>query len=257
MKRQPLAILTATLLLSTSLCTFGFASEPLPKYGPKGSPKAIPLALSNDYFRNPKNTAPGFWALISHYIPQATGASCSSATLVMALNAARAKRPKNADEPVITEKALLETVNLEHIKERLSKTGYRGKYGATLDQLTQVAAAAFQHYGFPKASAKAVHLEQKTPQAKAELIQELKSLSDRKFILANFNQKVFTDDAQVGHFAPIGAFDEAREQVLILDPDREYYEPYWVSLNTFMEGMATQDSMTQKNRGYISIEAGP
>jgi hypothetical protein len=251
MKKRIFSILSLIFLLEPS---WSWSLEALPKYGPKGSPKAVPLALSNSYFRSPKHPAPAFWALISHYIPQLTGASCGTASLAMTLNAARARLPKTSEEPVITEKALWEKFNSEHLKERLNKGGYKGQFGTDLDQLTRVTTLAFQSYGFPKTVVKGVHLKQKTNQAKAEVVTALKSLSDRNFILANFNQKVFTDDADVGHFAPVGAFDPEQERVLILDPDREYYEPYWVSLDTFMTGLATLDISTGMNRGYIVVD---
>jgi hypothetical protein len=72
-------------------------------------------------------------------------------------------------------------------------------------------------------------------------------------LISNFNQKVFTDDSEVGHFAPVGAFDPEKSRVLILDPDREYYEPYWVSVNDFIDGMNTKDSSGDQYRGYLSI----
>ncbi len=53
----------------------------------------------------------------------------------------------------------------------------------------------------------------------------------RDYILIHFLQDVVTE-AQGGpypHISPIGAYDEASKRVLVMDVDREWYEPYWVS----------------------------
>lgn len=70
------------------------------------------------------------------------------------------------------------------------------------------------------------------------------------FIISNFEQKCFTadPDGDIGHYAPVGAFDENGNRVLILDPDREYYEPYWVSVEDFMKGMIVNKA------GYLTVK---
>jgi len=260
------ALLILPLLVQAVVSSPLNAGDPQPKYGPKGTPKAIPLALSNEYFRDPKHPAPAFWALISNYIPQTTGASCATATLAMTLNAARAHLEKTASDAVITENTLWENVNADLWKEQPNERHYKGEgHGIALDQLGRIAEAAFKKYGFPKVKLKVVHVQDKssltTPTGtRAEIITDLKSLSDKTFIMANFNQKSFTHDAEVGHFAPVGAFDEKRGRVLILDPDRGsgalngYYEPYWVSIESFMDGMNTLDSSNKRYRGYILVQ---
>lgn len=236
----------------------GFTVYAKPKYGPEGSPYAVSLALSNEYFRNPKHPAPAFWSLIPYYIPQFTGASCSSAALTMVLNAARAHLPQTSDDAVITEKMILDKVDIDHYKDRLtSKIGHLGQFGADLDLLGKVTDAAFKAYGFPRVSLKVVHVNSNTKEAKTELVKALKSLSLKTFVIANFDQKKFTDDVEVGHFAPVGAYDEELDRVLVLDPDRAYFAPYWVSTNTFLEGMATLDSSKKTYRGYIVVTSEP
>jgi hypothetical protein len=78
--------------------------------------------------------------------------------------------------------------------------------------------------------------------------------SRKNFILVNFNQQAFTDDADAGHIASVGAYDSTQRRVLILDPDRHYYEPYWVGIETLVTGLNTVDKSTQKPRGYLWIE---
>jgi hypothetical protein len=75
------------------------------------------------------------------------------------------------------------------------------------------------------------------------------------FMLAVFWQATYTDDpeGESGHVAPVAAFDADKDRVLILDPDRQWYEPYWVPLDTFIAGMARVDGITGKTRGYLHV----
>ncbi len=38
-----------------------------------------------------------------------------------------------------------------------------------------------------------------------------------------------------------------------MDPDRKWYEPYWVSEQTFLSAMTTRDSESGHSRGYLFI----
>jgi hypothetical protein len=257
MKRIFLILMLAqSLVLAAST---GFASDitpgSKPKYGPRGNPRAAPLALAPDYFKSAGHPAPDFWSLIGYYVPQFNGAACSVASVAMVLNAARARLPLTADDQVISQQALLDRVDVENWKQRLSKDGYEGQHGMSLDQLARASEAALKSFGFKNASVKAVHVLNRLAQTQKEVVEDLKrnELSSKNFIIANFDQKQFTDDAQVGHFAPVGAFDAEKQRVLILDPDREYYEPYWVSVDTFLAGMATDDSASRNKRGYLLV----
>lgn len=245
------------VLLTSFVTTLSFADDVKPKYGPTGAPRATPIAFSNEYFRTGNHPAPDFWALIGYYIPQMNEHSCSSATLAMVLNAARVNFPKTADDKVVSENELLDKVTTEHWKELLSAEGYQGEHGTSLDRFGRIAEAAFKAYGFPSATVRVVHAEN-TPEAMKALTTALEEneKSVRDFIVANFNQQAFTDDADAGHMAPVAAYDVAKKKVLILDPDRQWYEPYWVSVDTFMAGMATTDKTTNANRGYVVINLG-
>lgn len=249
-----LRLLTCLLILSFS--SVSIAARP--KYGPAGNPRATSLPSSREYFQSPKHPAPDFWALIGYYVPQFNGYSCSAASVSMVINAAQAGKPKTADDKVISQQELLDKVTTEHWKERLSPKGFHGEYGTSLDQLRSIVESAFKTYGFKKVTVRAVHVENTSSDVKRELVKILRQneKSNGDFVIANFDQRIFTDDAEVGHIAPVGAFDEEKERVLILDPDREYYEPYWVSLDTFLSGMATKDSQSKLNRGYLVVTLG-
>jgi hypothetical protein len=56
----------------------------------------------------------------------------------------------------------------------------------------------------------------------------------------------------------VAAFDDQgnpeKDQVLVLDPDRDYYEPYWVSVVQLGAAMTTKDSGGNTFRGYVSVK---
>ncbi len=219
-----------------------------PKYGPSEGPRAVPLSASNEYFRSPGHPSPGFWALIGHYVPQLHSYSCTVASVAMVLNAAAVHRPKTSEEKLITQQGLL---------ARLAGERWSRDRGTSLDRLGHMLSAALKAYGFNGASVRIVHVSAVTEATMRALTEALRDAegSGRTFVIANFNQGFFMDDADVGHTAPIGAYDEGAQRVLILDPDREYYEPYWISLDTFASGLATR-SGANVYRGYIVVTLG-
>src|SRR4051812_5038762 len=86
------------------------AADFKPKFGPENKPLATSLYASSDYFRNPENTAPQFWALISYYVPQFTRGSCSVASVAMTLNAARTRLKLSSEDKVVSQEDLVNTV---------------------------------------------------------------------------------------------------------------------------------------------------
>src|SRR5689334_11983414 len=66
----------------------------------------VPLATDNAYFR--AHPAPNFWALAPHQLHQHTDSSCSLASAVMVLNAARGLVGQNRIGALVSEKRLLD-----------------------------------------------------------------------------------------------------------------------------------------------------
>jgi hypothetical protein len=179
----------------------------------------------------------------------------------MTLNAARTRLRLSSEDAVVSERALLDKVKKEHWKDRTtSKLGYRGKYGVELSLLAGITQEAFQSFGLPQVKIETVHINDNTSATQEKLVQILKEFEKNPdlFLIANFDQKAFTNDAEAGHIAPVGAYDSKNQKVLILDPDRQYFVPYWVSVDTFLTGMNTVDSRTpgKLHRGLITIRVG-
>jgi hypothetical protein len=217
-----------------------------PKYGPE----AVPLSLSHGYFK--KQDAPQFWALIPYYVPQQTGGSCSVASVTMLINAARAGQKLDAEDRLASETQIFKKLNQSDWQTSVSSLGH----GVTLDQLRPYLEATLKAYGLERAQVEVVHAEKDSQSSRARIHQILVQMArnPKHLVLANFLQGVYTGDAEVGHFAPVGAYDPAKKRVLILDPDREWYEPYWVSEDIFFQGMATLDpSAGSTSRGLIQV----
>jgi hypothetical protein len=227
------------------------ATAPKLKYGPE----ATPLSVSHEYFRSA--AAPDFWALSPYYTAQQDDRSCSLASVCMILNAARAGRKLTADDELVTQKALLKKVDSPVWKKGLGPLGR----GVTLQQLGALIRQSLAAYELGSYEVEVVHVEDDQPAQREKLhrvlVENERSASD--FLVLNFLQGAYTGDASVGHIAPAGAYDEKNRRVLVLDPDRQWYEPYWVSEETLLKGMATPDKESGRNRGYVWVKrvAGP
>lgn len=241
------------LICLISLCSsLVFAEDAVkPKYGPAGHPKAVPLSINNDYFRNRHNPAPDFWHLIPYYVPQVGGRMCSVASIAMVLNAARVGMALTADDKLILQDELIKKVTVEEWPAKVTS----GPSTITLAQMVNVLKEGLKVYkiGFEDVEA---YVAKDTSKATVEKVHQILAANEKSakdFVVVNFIQKAATDDAEVGHVAPVGAYDVARRKVLILDPDREYYEPYWISVEDLVKGMATLDKDAGGNRGLIRV----
>jgi len=245
-------ILIALTLTFASPLTQAEVSQK-PKYGPE----ATPLSLSFDYFQNPTHSAHQFWNLIPYYLPQRQPNSCSVASVTMFMNAARAAQIShggaslNSEDKLVTEEILLQKVQHPAWKTFLKQAGK----GVTLDELGTLVEASLKAYGIPFKKIEVIHANQASEASRKKLHEVLVSFAGNKsqYLLGNFTQGVYTGDANVGHISPLAAYDTEKKRVLVLDSDREWYEPYWVSEETLFRGMATFDPQSNLNRGYVII----
>jgi len=72
------------------------------------------------------------------------------------------------------------------------------------------------------------------------------------FLVISYTRKVLGQTG-TGHFSPIGAYDEASDNVLILDTARFKYGPHWVPLELVFEALIPEDPDTGKSRGYVVL----
>ncbi len=237
------SLIASSFVLSSA--SPGFA-ETKPKYGPE----AIVLSKSHDYMR--RSAAPDYWAISPYYVPQQDERACSLAVVTMLLNAAKKDQKFTSDDELVTQKNLLAKVKNEVWHKGLGEGGH----GVSLDELKTIVEESFGAHGFKDVKVEAVHTNDTSKATKDKLHKVLveNEKSDHDFVLINFIQGVYTGDADAGHYAPIAAYDAKNKRALVMDPDRQWYEPYWVSEETLLKGMVTQDKTAQKNRGYLWIK---
>ena len=254
MKSSQFFVATTVLLASFNVVASASSSpSPSPSPSAPAKPKYGPEAhrISVDHAYLQKAPAPDYWALSPYYTAQQTGAACSIASVSMVVNGARSKQNLTADDELASQNNVLKKTKREAWTKAVENTGG----GVALDQLGQYVEESFKAYGLTPVEVQVFHA-QKTPEFKKKLhdalVENEKSAND--FIIANFNQGTYTGDAEAGHIAPVGAYDAKTARVLIMDPDREWYEPYWVSEETFLDGMATGDKSSGMTRGFVWVK---
>lgn len=237
-------------VMSSGNSVFAADSAPQPKF----APTTQRMALSHEHLQ--KSEAPDFWALIPYYVSQRDGSACSLASVTMVVNASRVPLPLGAQDKLATQDEVI-----ERVQHRGWRQGFFGgastRGGVTLDQLGEIVPLALAAYGIKGATVEVVHADNPQSAAlkeklRAALIENERSARD--FIIVNFDQKVFTNDETVGHISPIAAYDAVKGQVLVMDPDRTWYEPYWVSEQALLDAMATKDPSAAKARGWVHVK---
>ena len=248
-----------TFLLYPSLLVLALATPALalPKYGPD----AVPLSKRSnlDYFK--ENPAADFWSLIPYYLPQSTKTGCSAANLAMILNGARVGLPLTTADEQVTFDNLLDKYTDDRYKKAMTFKMVKGvyfKHGEVANsRLAEVLKEASDKLKLtnPETKVELVNIDPKNPAKSRQtfydnLKQNEKSADD--FIVISFIQGKLTGDPEgmVAHVATIGAYDEKRNLILILDPDREWYEPYWSPADKVFD--AIQDPKSDaEHPGYI------
>lgn len=233
-----------------------------PKYGPEGNPHAIPLSRDSGYIQKRGNKPTDFYRVISFAAPQFHPAACGVASAAAVLNAGLSLRPisrETSDDKLVLQPELLEKVKVENWKKRIlggpMGGALSGVRGTDLASLGKILEEALKVYGVSGGKVEVVHVDGEDDAwvNRVRAVLKANENDSHDFLIANFIQGKLTDDADVGHLAPIGAYDEETDRVLVVDPDREYYEPYWVKTTQFVKGMNTLDATVKKKRGYIRV----
>ncbi|MDY0871852.1 phytochelatin synthase family protein [Dongia rigui] len=210
------------------------------------------LATDNDYVR--RNPAPNFWALMPHQLHQHTDSSCSLASAVMVLNAARGVEGQNRISGLVSEKRLLDLFDHTDWRAGIAPEGGGRKLLELADHLEQALAyyalAGWRVERRPVARADAAAL--------ATLRADLAAMEAGagSFPIANFHlDDFYGDGSDIGHFSPLGAYDAATDRVLVLDVYKADYEPAWAPLPHLLKAMAhpCEDGML---RGYLVVTRG-
>lgn len=195
--------------------------------------------------------------LLDVRVLQQTDNSCSLACMTMLVNAARAVGvPKSAGKP-LSQLDLLNRVGCGRWNSAVAPGGD----GVTLDELEGLARKSLATCGISNFELDVVHVDQVTPAVRTRVRRALGEIGRcaSRFLVANFLQSAYTgaEHDTVGHFALVAGYDRDLASVLVLDPDLRDYHPYWVTEETFLDGMATHDESAGRSRGYLSVRVEP
>jgi hypothetical protein len=224
------------------------AKDPPPPK-PKYSTSTIRLQDSPDYIRSA--AALDYWILSPYYVPQLTRGTCAIAAAAMTLNALRAAQPLTASEALVHEKDILGKFNAMKVGSD------RGIRGVSLDGFERILREAVKRYKITEVEFEKYRAEGSPGEIRkaALAMLEANEKTTEDVVIPLFYQSDFTGDPEgsVGHFAPIAAYDKNRQRVLILDPDREWYEPYWVTIDQFVRGISNPKADTSKPGGWVRM----
>lgn len=249
MRRLLVPLLTVVLAVAAAPTA---AFEGKPKLGPD----AVPILQENAYVR--AAPAPDYWKLSAFYVPQFTSSACSVASVAMAVNFARGL-PAEAEEPIVTQTALLEAVG----DEAWADKGAEGGDGVTFAEFVAALEDSLRSYGIEDHALEVIRPADASPSSLAEVRRALAAneASEADLILMYFNQGVLTGDWDGPHISPIGAYDQGARQVLIMDVDREWYVPYWSPDEKLLEAMlrpapAEHGPLAGETGGLVWIKPG-
>lgn len=225
--------------------------------GPKYASTTVPLSRDHVYFQNPAHPAPDYWALSPYYVPQLNAYDCSVATVAAVVNAlTRANRNLADSDRNASSAMLLNTVKIAQWAQRVQKGGVNGQVGLTLDQLALVLAEALRQNGVASPRIEKVQVtsdNQPTRDLWRKALAANESSAD-DMILIHFTQDTLTgaSGGPYPHISPIAAYDAGKGRALVLDVDREYYEPYWVDAALVVKAMAAGTAM-YGHGGWIRV----
>ncbi len=77
--------------------------------------------------------------------------------------------------------------------------------------------------------------------------------SDGPVLIVNYSRSAVGQTGS-GHFSPIGGFDAATDQALVLDTARFKYPPHWLPVELLFAAMQERDADTGDARGWMLLE---
>jgi hypothetical protein len=211
-----------------------------------------PLTQDHDFFRY--DAAPVYWALAPHLVSQHTDCACALASASMALNALRSLNGHHRIGDVISEQRLLEAMNDDHWQAAFQAVIGDGLklacYGEDMPR-------ALGLFGLADRCAVSVHRMPRDDETAITRLREdlvaMQRQADR-LLIANFHLNTFYGDgSDIGHYSPLGAYDDRRDRVLVLDVYKPSYEPAWAPLEHLAQAMSVHDDK-EMPRGYLLLK---
>jgi len=215
------------------------------------SPELIPLRMDHGYLRCAPDSV--YWSIAPHLIQQGTESSCSLATAVMLINAVRGRDGHLRTGEPVSEASLL---------GKLGDVAWQAAVAPGGNGLSLIEFAAAMERALLSCECGGTWSVTIAPVTDADAaISELRAAliamenGTAGFAAANFHLDLFYGDGvDVGHFSPIGAYDPARDLVLVLDVYQKDYEPMWAPLPHLARAMAALSGSTGEPRGYAVVQ---
>lgn len=221
------------------------------------SSKGLEL-LNNSKYKN------DFYQLVNFYQPQINPLYCSAASGVMILNALnygnidsqKLSEIKNPNGDTIPYKLYSQQSffnektdkikNKEIINFKIVNSVNIYDPGLTLEDFTKILNKVY------KLKVKKYNFSSIDQTLISNFRNNLKKIltDSSSFLVANFDGKILNQKTN-GHIAPIVAFDEESDMVLILDPALHKNQWFWTSVNNITKAMNSLDGNSY--RGYLII----
>ena len=210
-------------------------------------PGVVSITQDHRYIRT--HDALIYWKISPYYLSQPTDASCSLASATMVVNALRIPQIQYASQMLATTHGVVHSTH-----NAWENSVKQGGDGVTLDQFGSYFSQALKAYNIRPTRFEVIHAT--SVKDVARIFQQALLEGEKTgqtFIIVNFDNKVTSGTEHVGHVAPVGAYDANTKRVLIMDPFRELFEPYWVPEHQLLQGMQTVDLTAHKNRGFVIV----
>ncbi|GEM_PF-566601 len=187
---------------------------------------------------------------------QITQSFCGVATATTILNSMDGSKPCTqpyAPYPWFTQCNIFHKGAREHVNpDRVSRRGMTLQQNRMLLQTNGVRAGCAHAGGTKPATSGPNDCE--TVDSAAAFRKRVKLFLGRPgwHMAVNFKRGVLSDNGKGGgHFSPLAAYHAPTDSVLILDVARYKYPPFWVPVELLYKAMATRDSDSKRNRGFV------
>jgi hypothetical protein len=200
-----------------------------------------------------------FHAMTPYYRVQRNDCSCSLATATILLNTIQHIQSNHHVDKPVTQNEVLEMVNNPLWD---AATADNGPGVATLEQFGQFLREMFSVYKIEGVAVDVIEVKDKSEETRQHIHQDLLDLANETCVTTllalNFDDRWFINCLdEMGHISPVGGYDPLTNHVLVLDVDRGWTGPYWITEETVLNGINTIDTdpatLKTSYRGYIRI----
>jgi hypothetical protein len=187
------------------------------------------------------NARVDFFRLMDSFVTQERSSDCGIASAVAVLNALPIAAPDTE-----VGKQYTQTNFFGEAARKVYPPESAAKGGLTIDQLADLLQTHPVH-------AEVVHASDLSlDEMRARLAKNLATADD--YVIVNYDRGGVGQET-MGHISPLGAYHAASDRFLLLDVARYKYPPVWVKADALFAAMRTNDIVSGKSRGFLTITA--